>query len=59
MYAQNLAMNHLAGGNQTNIISLHNQLDYPVFMQENLDNIVMIHCYIGCKYLRIHSKVDS
>lgn len=32
LYGQNLALNHLIGLNQTNIIKIQNYLDYPLVL---------------------------
>jgi hypothetical protein len=47
LYGQNLAMNHLIGSDQLNVVRLHNYIDYPSGNDQSVFEMLHIHVYHG------------
>ena len=45
LYGQNIAMNHLIGSNQLNIIKLNRLIDYPSLNNDSVYSALHIHAY--------------
>jgi hypothetical protein len=47
LYGQHLALNHLIGSNQLNVIRLQNLIDYPSGNTDNIMSMLHIHVFHG------------
>ena len=47
LYGQNIALNHLIGSLQVNIVHLGNLIDYPSANDERINKKLHIHVYHG------------
>lgn len=47
LYGQSLAMNHLIGSHQLNIIKIHDHLDYPSYYNNEINKMIHIHVFHG------------
>jgi hypothetical protein len=45
LYGQNLAMNHLIGSDQLNVVRLNNYIDYPSGNEQSVFDMLHIHVY--------------
>jgi hypothetical protein len=51
LYGQHLALNHLIGSNQLNVVRLQNLIDYPSGNMDNIRNMLHIHVFHGIGFV--------